>query len=116
MTTSSSSSNDIAIVGMAAHLPGAGSTQDYWTKASAKPHMRAISLPALALNALNDPFIPGASLPTSRQVSQSVTLWQPDEGGHVGFPVAPRDGLTFPPRSHVQHMPREVATFLAAHL
>jgi predicted alpha/beta-fold hydrolase len=33
-------------------------TDDLLTCASAKPHLASIRIPALALNALNDPFIP----------------------------------------------------------
>jgi predicted alpha/beta-fold hydrolase len=47
--------------------------------------MRHIGLPALAINALNDPFVPASSLPQERDVSADVTLWQPPQGGHVGF-------------------------------
>ena len=42
-------------------------------------------MPTLVLNARNDPFIPGASLPGSAEASRAVSLEQPDEGGHVGF-------------------------------
>ncbi|ABM35586.1 hydrolase of the alpha/beta-hydrolase fold-like protein [Polaromonas naphthalenivorans CJ2] len=82
---------------------------DYWSRASAKPHLGRIAVPALALNALNDPFIPAASLPQSADVSPWVTLWQPAQGGHVGFPAS-----NFP--AHVRAMPEAVAGFLAAQL
>lgn len=68
-----------------APLHGFKNTDDYWRKASAKPLMRNIRVPALVLNALNDPFVPAASLPQASEVSSSVTLWQPEQGGHVGF-------------------------------
>jgi predicted alpha/beta-fold hydrolase len=60
-------------------------TNDYWTRAAAKPVMRHIRVPALAINALNDPFVPASSLPLARDISPDVTLWQPPQGGHVGF-------------------------------
>ena len=82
---------------------------DYWSRASAKPSMRQIGVPALALNALNDPFIPAASLPRPADVSPRVTLWQPAQGGHVGFPSS-----SFP--AHVRAMPEAVCSFLAAQL
>ena len=90
-----------------APLHGFKNADDYWARASAKPHMDRIRVPALALNALNDPFVPAWSLPQAAQVSASVTLWQPAEGGHVGFPAAP-----FP--CHVRAMPQAVTAFLAA--
>ena len=92
-----------------APLHGFRNTEDYWTRASAKPHLRRIVVPALALNALNDPFIPAASLPQAGDVSAAVTLWQPREGGHVGFPSAPFPG-------HVRAMPEAVCGFFSAQL
>jgi predicted alpha/beta-fold hydrolase len=92
-----------------APLHGFKNTEDYWERASAKPHMRRIAVPALALNALNDPFVPAASLPQAGDVSVAVTLWQPREGGHVGFPSEPFPG-------HVRAMPEAVCGFFAAQL
>ncbi len=68
-----------------APLHGFRDTPDYWARASAKPHLHRIRVPALVLNAHNDPFVPGASLPLQRDVGPCVTLWQPRHGGHVGF-------------------------------
>ena len=69
-----------------APLHGFKDADDYYARASARPHLRRIRIPALALNALNDPFVPRASLPRADEVGPCVTLWQPREGGHVGFP------------------------------
>lgn len=90
-----------------APLHGFKNTEDYWERASAKPHMRRIEIAALAVNALNDPFVPAVSLPRAADVSATVTLWQPREGGHVGFPSAPFPG-------HVRAMPEAVCGFFAA--
>jgi len=68
-----------------APLHGFKDARDYWAKASAKPMLRSVRLPVLLLNARNDPFIPAQSLPSGQEVSPSVTLWQPEHGGHVGF-------------------------------
>lgn len=92
-----------------APLHGFKNTEDYWSRASAKPHLHNIGVPALALNALNDPFIPVWSLPRAEEVANCVTLWQPAQGGHVGFPSAPFPG-------DVRAMPEAVTAFLAAHL
>ena len=92
-----------------APLHGFKDADDYWSRASAKPHLQNIRVPALALNALNDPFIPAWSLPTTEHVSSSLTLWQPAQGGHVGFPTGPFPG-------YVRAMPDAVAGFFAAHL
>ncbi len=88
-----------------APLHGFKNTLDYWAKASAKPLMRAIHLPALVLNAQNDPFVPASSLPQHKDVSRSVTLWQPEQGGHVGFAAGPWPG-------HVRQMPNKVGEWL----
>ena len=92
-----------------APLHGFKNTDDYWSRASAKPYLDQIRLPALALNALNDPFIPASSLPRQADISRSVTLWQPPQGGHVGFPSAPFPGF-------VRAMPEAVTGYFAAHL
>ncbi|MBP6406478.1 MAG: alpha/beta fold hydrolase, partial [Ramlibacter sp.] len=69
-----------------APLHGFRDTDDYWARASAKPHLHRIRVPALVVNALNDPFVPAQSLPAAHEVGAHVTLWQPAQGGHVGFP------------------------------
>ena len=96
-----------------APLHGFKDTDDYWQRASAKPHMQRIAVPALALNARNDPFVPTASLPAVGDVSADVTLWQPSQGGHVGFPA---DSACQWPHTHIRAMPMAVCEFLAQHL
>lgn len=86
-------------------LHGFKGTDDYWTRASAKPLLHRIRIPALALNALNDPFIPADSLPHASAVGSHVELWQPAHGGHVGFPAGA-------PPGHVLTMPQAVAAWL----
>jgi predicted alpha/beta-fold hydrolase len=93
-----------------APLHGFTSTEDYWARCSAKPHLKALrDVPVLLLNALNDPFMPAASLPTRADVGPAVTLWQPAEGGHVGFPSG-----SFP--GHVADLPQAVGRWLHQHL
>jgi len=91
-----------------APLHGFKNTDDYWTRGSAKPHLHAIRVPTLVVNALNDPFVPGASLPRAGDVGAHVTLWQPQHGGHVGFPHGP-------PPGHVRGMPESVGDWLGRH-
>lgn len=88
-----------------APLHGFKNTDDYWSRASAKPLMQDIRIPALALNARNDPFVPASSLPQPTDVSRSVTLWQPEDGGHVGFAQG-----QWP--SHVRGLPNAVGGWL----
>jgi predicted alpha/beta-fold hydrolase len=92
-----------------APLHGFKSTEDYWARASAKPHLPAIEIPALVVNARNDPFVPAWCLPSQSEVGSHVTLWQPAHGGHVGFPHGPVP-------AHVRTMPDAVGNWLARHL
>jgi predicted alpha/beta-fold hydrolase len=68
-----------------APLHGFRDTEDYWSRASGKPHLTGVRVPHLVLNALNDPFVPADSLPRAKEVSSDVFLEQPDGGGHIGF-------------------------------
>jgi predicted alpha/beta-fold hydrolase len=68
-----------------------------------------ICIPALVLNARNDPFLPASALPRAGEVGACVTLWQPAHGGHVGFAAGPWPG-------HLRSFPEAVAGWLAAHL
>lgn len=88
-----------------APLHGFKNTDDYWERASAKPHLHRISIPALALNARNDPFVPSHSLPKKTEAGRYVTLWQPEHGGHVGFTLG-----RFP--GHVLTLPEAVGGWL----
>ncbi len=88
-----------------APLHGFRDVADYWERASAKPHLRRIRIPALVLNARNDPFVPAASLPRPHEVGALVTLWQPAHGGHVGFPAGA-------PPGHVLTLPEAVMAWM----
>jgi predicted alpha/beta-fold hydrolase len=92
-----------------APLHGFRDTDDYWRRASALPALGDIRIPALVLNALNDPFVPAASLPRSLPPGSPVTLWQPRHGGHVGFPAGR-------PPGHVLDLPCAVMGWLKQHL
>ncbi|MBT9503001.1 MAG: alpha/beta hydrolase [Burkholderiaceae bacterium] len=89
-----------------APLHGFRNTDDYWARASAKPHLKSLRIPGLVMNARNDPFVPAACLPGPTDISPYVTLWQPSQGGHVGFPRG------WPP-GHVLAMPEAVCSWLA---
>ncbi len=75
-----------------APLHGFRDTDDYWLRASAKPGLSNIRVPALVLNARNDPFLPAWALPDAAEVSSAVTLDFPSDGGHVGFFSSPFPG------------------------
>jgi uncharacterized protein len=88
-----------------APLHGFSSTRDYWARASAAPRLSSIRIPALVLNAKNDPFVPFASLPLPSQLPSHITVWHPAHGGHVGFPTGGWPG-------HVHAMPHAVGHWL----
>ena len=92
-----------------APVHGFRNTEDYWHRASSKPLLSHIRVPALVVNALNDPFVPASSLPRAGEVGPCVTLWQPSHGGHVGFAQGPWPG-------HVRAMPDAVSAWLTAQL
>ena len=90
-------------------LHGFVGADDYYARSSAKAQLARIRIPALVLNARNDPFLPASALPRPGEVGAHVTLWQPEHGGHVGFANGPWPG-------HVRSLPRSVADWLAARL
>jgi predicted alpha/beta-fold hydrolase len=89
-----------------APLHGFRDTPDYWARASALPHLGRLRIPALVVNAANDPFVPVGTLPPAGRQGRWVTHWRPREGGHVGFPVG-----SFPGRT--TGLPQAVAAWLA---
>ena len=88
-----------------APLHGFAGADDYYARASAKPQLARIRVPALVLNARNDPFLPASALPGSAEVGAHVTLWQPRHGGHVGFALGRWPG-------HLRTLPESVARWL----
>lgn len=69
-----------------APLHGFASAEDYWQQASCGPVLARITIPALLVNADNDPFLAPSCYPmaTARE-SSSLTLEVPSSGGHLGF-------------------------------
>lgn len=88
-----------------APLHGYRDAADYWARAASKPWLAHVRVPTLVLNALNDPFVPAASLPTPAEVSDRVSLDYPAGGGHVGFVSG-----WFP--GNLDWLPRRVLEFL----
>lgn len=85
---------------------GFENADDYWTHTSSKSWLKAIRVPTLLINARNDPFLPESALPTNEEVSGSVTLDFPRDGGHVGFVTG-----KFPGR--LEWLPRRMIDFFA---
>ncbi|CAJ0795521.1 hypothetical protein LMG7141_03103 [Ralstonia condita] len=93
-----------------APLHGYRDVLDYWTRASSKPILRDVRVPALVLNARNDPFLPGQYLPSPADVSPDIVLDQPLHGGHVGFLLRHDAGLRHL-AGRVDWMPARVLRF-----
>lgn len=87
-----------------APLHGYRNVDDYWQKASSKPHLSGIRVPTLIINPRNDPFLPADHLPTPQDVSAQVSLEQPSDGGHVGFVSGPWPG-------HLEWLPHRLLAF-----
>lgn len=69
-----------------APLHGFKDAAEYWKKSSCKPFLKTIGIPALVLNARNDPFLSPSCHPFDEAAaSDLVFLDCPDQGGHVGF-------------------------------
>ena len=92
-----------------APVHGFRDTEDYWARASAKPHLGGVTVPHLVLNARNDPFVPAASLPRPQDVSRFVHLEQPQEGGHIGFAAGA-------PPGHLDWLPQRLLRFFESGL
>jgi uncharacterized protein len=59
---------------------------DYWTKNSAKQFLKNIKIPALLVNAENDPFLAPPCFPYDEaKDNPNFKLMVPKYGGHVGF-------------------------------
>jgi predicted alpha/beta-fold hydrolase len=71
-----------------APLHGFLGADDYWARSSSAPYLARIRVPALVLNARNDPFLPalGEVEAALGGLPPNVTLEFPAGGGHVGFP------------------------------
>jgi predicted alpha/beta-fold hydrolase len=69
-----------------APLHGFASADDYWMQASSRPGLARVSVPALLVNALDDPFLPAACFPRDEAAASTrFFLETPERGGHVGF-------------------------------
>lgn len=93
-----------------ARLFGFEGALDYWNRASSGPFLEKVATPLLAINALDDPMIPAASLPLDALgKNPHVTTRFTPNGGHVGFV----EGSLFAREYAAERMAME---FLASHL
>ncbi|OUS35968.1 alpha/beta hydrolase [Oleispira antarctica] len=69
-----------------APIHGFDDADDYWTQSSCKTVLTDIRIPALLVNAKNDPFLPAECFPYDEAMqSEWFSLEVPSSGGHVGF-------------------------------
>jgi len=69
-----------------APLHGFRNALDYWRQSSCKQFLRNISIPALLINARNDPFLAKECFPLEEaKENPMLHLETPQYGGHVGF-------------------------------
>lgn len=69
-----------------APLHGFADAEDYWSRASALPHLSNLCIPSLLVNALDDPLLDMPSYPVAiAAANPHFHLETPAHGGHVGF-------------------------------
>jgi len=69
-----------------APLHGFANAEDYWARASSQAFLPHIRVPALLVNAADDPFLAGGCFPVPEAMgSPHLFLEVPPAGGHVGF-------------------------------
>jgi len=69
-----------------APMHGFRDAEDYWEKSSAKQYLNGIKVPALLLNARDDPFLTSESFPEPEAEKNPHFFFEaPQTGGHVGF-------------------------------
>ena len=72
---------------------GFGNVANYYDRASALQFINRIALPTLIIHAQDDPFIPFASFRhPDLESNPNIVLLAPEQGGHVGFISADREG------------------------
>ncbi|BDG06283.1 YheT family hydrolase [Anaeromyxobacter oryzae] len=69
-----------------ARLHGFASAEDYWTRCSSGQFVRGVRRPLLLVAAIDDPIVPGDSVPVEAAgANPAVTLVATEVGGHVAF-------------------------------
>lgn len=94
-----------------APLHGFRDAYDYYARASSKPHLAAIRVPTLLVNALDDPFLarPACFPRRTAAESRSLFLETPRHGGHVGFVSLNGDGSYWSERRAVEFLSTRAA-------
>lgn len=65
---------------------GFDGVDDYYAKASAGPHLAAVTVPTLLLHAADDPMVPGPAMRAAlREASAAIDVRFTERGGHLGW-------------------------------
>jgi predicted alpha/beta-fold hydrolase len=76
-----------------APIHGFRDAADYWARNSCRQFLSQIQLPALLINAANDPFLGPGCYPREEAAESACFYFEvPATGGHVGFPTFGKDG------------------------
>jgi len=93
-----------------AKLHGFKSAEHYYQQSSSRYYLKAIAIPTLLIQAVDDPFITAEVIPDKKELSEQITMEITQGGGHVGFvtgvaPFKPRYWLEqrIPEFLHLQH-------------
>lgn len=93
-----------------APLHGFKDAQDYWQNCSALGRLKDIRVPALMVNALDDPFLAATCFPQdSAVIGSHVRTEFPKWGGHVGFVEQADDGYYWSERRALAHFASVIA-------
>ncbi len=85
-----------------APMHGFASAEAYYAHASSGQYLAGIRVPALLVNAQNDPFLPPSCFPrAAAAASPFVFLERPRDGGHVGFAEGRPNGSYYSERRAV---------------
>jgi predicted alpha/beta-fold hydrolase len=92
-----------------ARLHGFRDAADYWAQSSSRQYLPRIGVPALLINARDDPFLPAACFPVAEAgTNPRFFLEAPVHGGHVGFVES------LPKGSRPNWLERRTADFLSS--
>ncbi|MDI9246912.1 alpha/beta fold hydrolase [Marinobacter sp. CHS3-4] len=87
-----------------APLHGFKDAQDYWRNCSALGRLKDIRVPALMVNAKDDPFLSSRCFPEASDVMGGHARAEyPEWGGHVGFVERSEDGIYWSERRAVAY-------------
>ncbi len=68
-----------------APLHGFAGVDDYYTRSSSRQFLKSVNVPALLIQARDDPFMTEDVIPSGDELSEHVQLELAGTGGHIGF-------------------------------